>query len=91
MAERSRTHVRVSGVVQGVYFRASTARMALDLGIDGWVRNLPDGSVEAVFEGPADLVTSAVDWIHHGPPHAVVDSVDARDEDPLGEIGFRVR
>ncbi|PKQ19671.1 MAG: acylphosphatase [Actinobacteria bacterium HGW-Actinobacteria-6] len=89
--ERTRTHVKVSGVVQGVYFRASTARMAIDLDIDGWVRNLPDGSVEAVFEGPADVVSMAIDWVHRGPPHAAVESVEVYAEDPLGEIGFRIR
>jgi acylphosphatase len=91
MTERTRVHVTVSGVVQGVYFRASTARMAIDLDVDGWVRNLPDGSVEAIFEGPADAVGAAVEWVRHGPPRAVVESAEVSTEDPLGEIGFRIR
>ncbi len=90
MAERVRSRVIVGGVVQGVYFRASTQRMASGLGVDGWVRNLPDGRVEAVFEGSPEDVDKAVAWTRTGPPHAVVESVEVFAEDPSGLLGFRV-
>lgn len=91
MNDRIRRHVWVSGVVQGVFFRSATHRMARDLGLDGWVRNLSDGRVEAVFEGPADDVDAAVDWCHHGPDRAVVDEVEVVEE-PTAEVrGFDVR
>ena len=86
-----RRHVWISGVVQGVFFRSTTRRMALDLGLAGWVRNLPDGRVEAVFEGPLDDVERAVAWCRHGPDRAVVESIDVADEPPDGLSGFGVR
>jgi acylphosphatase len=87
----TRAHVWVSGVVQGVFFRGTTAEQARALGLDGWVRNLPDGRVEAVFQGDATNVGAAVEWVRHGPPRAIVESVETVFE-PLGpEIGFRVR
>lgn len=90
MTGRVRAHVIVGGVVQRVYFRVATARMAASLTLDGWVRNLPDGRVEATFEGPAGDVAEAIDWIRHGPPRAVVDSADVEFEDPRNERGFRI-
>ena len=66
----------VSGRVQGVWFRSSTREVALSLGLTGYVCNRPDGSVEAVFEGPEDRVRRAVEWCRHGPGPARVDSVD---------------
>lgn len=66
---------RVEGRVQGVFFRASTRCMARGLGLSGWVRNLPDGSVEALFQGPAEAVERALDWCRTGPPDARVDKV----------------
>ncbi len=90
MAERVRAHVVVSGVVQGVYFRAGTARMAIELGVDGWVRNLDDGRVEALFEGPAGLVAEAVAWVRHGPPRAVVEDVEIDFSEPGSSRGFRI-
>lgn len=90
-AERCRKHVIVHGRVQGVWFRGSTERCARDHGVDGWVRNLRDGSVEAVFEGaPAD-VERVVAFCREGPRSAVVERIDVRDEPPEGESGFSVR
>lgn len=91
MGDPIRAHVIVRGVVQGVYFRASTAKMARGLEVSGWVRNLPDGSVEAVLEGDAPRVAEAIEWLREGPPRAIVDSVTVEYEPPLGETGFGVR
>ncbi len=90
MAEKVRVRVIVGGLVQGVFFRASTERAAAEIGVDGWVRNLPDGRVEAVFEGERDDVDKAVAWVRHGPPRAEVESVETFDEEPSGLLGFRV-
>ena len=81
----------VSGRVQGVWFRDACAREAVAHGLDGWVRNLADGRVEAVFEGPASGVDALVDWCRHGPPRARVRGLDAIDEVPVGESGFAIR
>jgi acylphosphatase len=86
-----RRRVVVDGVVQGVFFRASVHREAVALGVSGWVRNLADGSVEAVFEGPAPAVDAAVEWCRHGPDRAAVTSFDVTDETPEGLRGFSVR
>lgn len=86
-----RARVTVRGRVQGVFFRAETRGMALELGVQGWVRNLPDGSVEAAFEGDRDAVEKAVDWCRSGPAGAHVDSIDVVMEKPVGEDGFKVR
>jgi acylphosphatase len=83
--------VRVRGRVQGVFFRADAQRRASSLGLSGWVRNEPDGSVEAVFEGDPERVDSMVGWCRRGPAGAEVESVEAEDEQPQGELGFRVR
>lgn len=91
MSDRVRRHVWVEGVVQGVFFRGETARMAERLGLDGWVRNLPDGRVEAVFEGPPAAVEEATDWVRHGPPRAVVEAVEYDEEQPEGHTGFSLR
>jgi acylphosphatase len=88
---RTRKHVYVSGRVQGVFFRDSTRRSAQALSVDGWVRNLSDGRVEAVFEGPSAQVSKMVEWIGHGPPHADVRDVEVLDEAPEDLHGFRVR
>ena len=86
-----RMRVLVSGTVQGVWFRESTREEADRLGVAGWVRNLPDGRVEAVFEGPAPGVEAMVAWCHRGPKNAAVERVEAEAEDPGGEQGpFRV-
>lgn len=86
-----RQRVVVRGRVQGVGFRASCARRAWQAGAAGWVRNLPDGAVEAVFEGPAPVVEALVDWCRAGPPAARVDAVSCVVEHPAGERGFTIR
>jgi len=88
---RTRAHVFVSGRVQGVYFRATTREQAREAGIDGWVRNLPDGRVEAVFEGPEDAVDAMLDFCREGSPAANVADVEVEFEEPEGIEGFEVR
>ncbi|WP_115863678.1 acylphosphatase [Halorussus litoreus] len=89
--DRVRAHVFVSGTVQGVYYRANTRDTATELGIDGWVRNLPDGRVEAAFEGSEDAVEEMVEWCHEGSPAADVADVEVEYGDYEGEDGFRIR
>ncbi|MEF8813082.1 MAG: acylphosphatase [Halovenus sp.] len=91
MVDRTRAHVYVSGKVQGVYFRATTRDVAREHGVDGWVRNLDDGRVEAVFEGPQEAVDRLVEFCHEGSEAAEVEAVDASEEEPEGEDCFRVR
>ena len=86
----SRARVRVHGRVQGVFFRAETADRARSLDLAGWVRNCPDGTVEAVFEGERERVESMVGWCGRGPAGAQVEGVDVKWEEPAGEAGFRV-
>ena len=86
-----RTRVLVSGRVQGVFFRDSTRERAEALGLAGWIRNLPDGRVEAVFEGDGDRVEEMVSWCEDGPPDAQVQDVCAKNEEPEGLRGFEVR
>ncbi|MBC8249815.1 MAG: acylphosphatase [Anaerolineales bacterium] len=89
---RKRAHVFVSGWVQGVFFRAETRDLARQLGLTGWVRNLCDGRVEAVFEGEDWAIEQLVAWCHRGPRGAHVDDVDVTYEDYAGEYGtFSVR
>ncbi|HJQ93729.1 MAG TPA: acylphosphatase [Candidatus Thermoplasmatota archaeon] len=86
-----RIRVLVSGTVQGVWFRESTREEADRLGVAGWVRNLADGRVEAVFEGAALGVEAMAAWCHRGPKGAAVERVDAKPEEPQGEkVPFRV-
>ena len=80
----------VSGLVQGVYFRDTCRRIALAEGVTGWVRNLPDGRVEAVFEGDADRVERLVRWAHTGPRHARVSGVVVASEPVEGLTGFAI-
>jgi acylphosphatase len=82
--------VRVSGRVQGVFFRVSCAREARSRGVHGSVRNLPDGRVEAVFEGPPAQVEAMVAWCREGPGDARVDDVEACSETPEGADGFGI-
>ncbi|MGH8866364.1 MAG: acylphosphatase [Actinomycetes bacterium] len=86
-----RKRVVVCGVVQGVFFRDTCRRMARERGVLGWVRNCPDGSVEAVFEGEPAAVDALVGWARTGPPEASVTGVDVTDERPEGLNGFVVR
>ncbi len=88
---RTRAHVLVSGRVQGVFFRATTEETARREGVDGWVRNLEDGRVEAVFEGPAAAVEAMVEFCHEGSPAATVEDVTVEREPPEGVSGFEIR
>jgi acylphosphatase len=86
-----RYRVLVSGRVQGVFFRDTCQRTALAHGVSGWVRNLPDGQVEAVFEGRAEDVDRLVAWARHGPARAVVAHVAVQAEPPEGLTTFMIR
>lgn len=86
-----RRRVVVSGSVQGVFFRDTCRRTAEARGVAGWVRNMRDGTVEAVFEGDPESVQQLVEWAHQGPPAAVVDAVSVTEEEPEGLSGFEVR
>lgn len=86
-----RVRVVISGRVQNVFFRVSTEREARRLGIGGSVRNLEDGTVEAIFEGLASAVDAAIEWCRVGPDRARVESVEVITEAPRGERGFTVR
>ncbi|WP_049936132.1 acylphosphatase [Haloplanus natans] len=91
MSDRTRVRVYVSGRVQGVYYRANTRDAARARNVDGWVRNLDDGRVEAVFEGDEDAVEEMIEWCHTGSPAATVHDVDVSYEEPRNESGFSVR
>ena len=86
-----RVRVRIRGRVQGVFFREEARRRAESLDVAGWIRNLRDGSVEAVFEGDGERVQSMVDWCRRGPRGAAVEGVEATQEEPTAERGFQVR
>jgi acylphosphatase len=88
--ETVRKRVVVHGRVQGVWFRASAREHALAHGVAGWVRNRPDGAVEAVLEGEPDAVQQVVRFLHTGPPGARVERIEVRDEQPEGLTGFHV-
>ena len=83
--------VRVTGRVQGVFFRAWTAEQAERLGVAGWVRNCRDGSVEALVQGEAGAVEALIDALHRGPPAARVERVEVADAEPEPLSGFVVR
>jgi acylphosphatase len=85
-----RVHVEVSGRVQGVFYRATCAERARELGLSGWVRNGSSGGVEAEFEGDEQRVETIVAWCRIGPAMARVDSVQVREEPLTGERAFRV-
>ena len=86
-----RALVLVRGAVHGVFFRAETRNRARSLGVDGWVRNTPDGAVEAVFEGDDERVESMVEWCRRGPAGARVEGVEASWAAPEGETAFSIR
>ena len=89
--DRVARRVEVSGRVQGVFFRDSCREEAAAAGIAGWVRNTPQGTVEAWFEGAPEQVDRLVDWCRHGPRQADVDDVSVHEEAPTGAEGFGVR
>ena len=91
MAPR-RVHLRITGLVQGVSYRASTVDQARRLGVVGWVRNLPSGEVEAIAEASPDVIDRLVAWCMRGPSEAEVEGVEVKDipsDSPL--TGFEVR
>jgi acylphosphatase len=91
MEDKARARLFIAGRVQGVAFRWETQRAAARCGVTGWVRNLPDGRVEALVEGPRQQVADLVDWCRKGPPVAQVDSLDVQWEDYQGEFaGFEI-
>lgn len=81
-----RASLFITGKVQGVFFRESARREAERLGLRGWVRNLPDGRVEALAEGESQAVDEFIRWCHNGPPAARVDGVAVKDAAPTGEF-----
>jgi acylphosphatase len=90
-SQRVARDVTVRGLVQGVFFRDSCRQVAAEHGVAGWVSNEPDGSVRAHLEGPAPAVEQLVGWMHAGPRHAVVDTVEVHDADLTGTSTFTVR
>ncbi len=91
MAENARAHAFISGRVQGVAFRWETQRVAEKHQVKGWVRNLPDRRVEAVFEGSRSQVNTVLDWCRQGPAISRVDEVDIQWEEFKGEFeGFSI-
>jgi acylphosphatase len=86
-----RYRVKVSGRVQGVWYRESCRREAAATGVAGWVRNTGDGHVEAALEGEREAVDGVVRWMWVGPPAALVTNVEVSEEPPTGETGFKVR
>jgi acylphosphatase len=91
MSDSVRYRVVVRGRVQGVWFRESCRRHAIELGLAGWVRNRADGTVEAEFEGAEANVARAVAWCRVGPPAAGVAGIDVVPVEPTGTSGFAVR
>lgn len=89
---QSRAHLIIKGRVQGVFYRAFIRDIAIQLGLRGWVRNLSDGSVEALLEGYRDEIERAIAQCYSGPPGARVDDIDVAWEDYQGDVqGFQVR
>lgn len=91
MEDRTRVHVFVSGDVQGVFFRQAIADKAIEQGVAGWVRNLSDGRIEAVLEGPRDEVYRVVGLCRAGPKGARVAGVQVDREPPRNEKTFKIR
>lgn len=85
-----RVRTRISGRVQGVFFRATCADKAKALGLSGWVRNASDGGVEAEFEGKDADVEAMLAWCRKGPPYAEVEGVEVVERIPTGAEGFRI-
>jgi acylphosphatase len=91
MAEMARLHVLIEGRVQGVFFRASTRDEARARGLAGWARNLPDGRVEALFEGDKRVVENMLAWCRKGPPYAYVSRVEEEWQAYVGDLAdFRI-
>ena len=92
MKEKVRAHVLVSGIVQGVFFRANTAEKAKELSLLGWVKNLPDGRVEAVFEGEKEKIEEIIDWLKSHPGMSKVEKVEVDWQEAKGDFeNFEIR
>lgn len=85
---KARAHVWISGVVQGVFFREATKNKAEDLRLTGWVRNLPDGRVEAVFEGDKESIEKIIEWVEEGPDSARVEDIEVKWREYKDEFSF---
>ena len=89
---KTRAHVFVSGRVQGIFFRTETKYKADSHGVKGWIRNLPDGRVEAVFEGEEEAVKALIEFCKRGPPGTRVINVNLTWENHIGEFdGFKIK
>ena len=87
-----RVAIRIEGVVQGVYYRYATQQRAEALGVNGWVRNRADGSVDCLVEGERAAVEALIRWCHQGPPGARVEKVTTQEEEYKGDLkGFSIR
>lgn len=91
MAGARAVEVRITGRVQGVFFRARCVEQAMRFGVSGWVANEPDGSVSGFFEGSTDAVDALLGWCHSGPPRAQVEQVQVTPSTPHGAKGFHAR
>jgi len=92
MPEKNRVHIFVSGLVQGVFFRSETRARAEELGLFGWVRNLPDGQVEILAEGEKEKLEKLVEWVKRGPEIARVNGLDVEWQEYKGEFkDFEIR
>lgn len=90
--QKARVHLIIHGYVQGIFYRASTRETALSLGLSGWVRNMADGNVEALFEGSIENLRNAVKWCRQGPPGAKVTRIDEKWTDSKAEFdSFEIR
>jgi acylphosphatase len=89
--DKIKVRVRIEGLVQGVNYRYATRQKAQELGVNGWVRNFPDGSVESLMEGEGDKVEALIRWCHQGPPGARVKKVTRQGEEYRGDMqGFSI-
>ena len=86
MKSKARAHIFISGKVQGVFLRYNTSREAKKLGITGWIWNLPDGRVEAVFEGEKDKIEKIIEWIRQSPTFTKIEKVEVKWEKPKNEF-----
>ncbi len=82
----ARVHLVITGHVQGVWFRANTQKKAKALDLKGWIKNLPDGRVETIFEGEKEKINQIIEWCKKGPSFAMVDDVKIHWETPVGEF-----
>ena len=86
MVQEIRVHIYASGLVQGVFFRDNTRQKAQELGVFGWIKNLPDGKVEIIVEGEKKKVKELIEWIKEGPGLVRIDNLDLEEEDYQGEF-----